>query len=627
MARLTKQNGKNVETKGPFAADIAEFVGCKRQAGLSYVSAGYELRAFDAFCAVAGRDRYSPQELADLWADRGRSSTPKYGDSNSVRQLGQYLTARGGANAFSLQTPSGNSPKIPRICDGPFAEEIFEFINCKKTSGRKYVNAGVGLSAFDSFCAMKANQALSHQQMAEAWRDRRTAAKKIPYIDLVREFGLFLTLQNSPKAFALPYSDGSAPKPAFTGYTSSLAESIVSFLAEMRMAGFKYRHGELCLREFDTFCNSPSVSTLGTQGMATAFLHGQAGRSADKQRKCASAVKALGKFLSARGSGNAFCILEPDQPTGPFKNEISAFVGFKKSAGYKYKSAERALHAFDKFCAMSGVSIPFQQLAEIWSQRIGGEHPNNRSSRVGPVRVFGKHLQGIGSPKAFVIADDVARGCAPEPPYLFYEDDVDAFFRACAELEPDKKDPAMHIVLPAAFLFMLCTGVRTCELGVAMDNINLQSGEVVIADAKTGGRIIYISGQLSAILQRYDSAVGRILPHRSHMFPANEKRPRRDFARRFKEIWRRSLLDGEHGSPRLYDFRHHFLYRNVELCMRSGIDVDAMRPYLMRHMGHRTPESFQYYFHLSPPIRKEISQAKTALDWMIPDVPAEGIYE
>jgi integrase len=78
--------------------------------------------------------------------------------------------------------------------------------------------------------------------------------------------------------------------------------------------------------------------------------------------------------------------------------------------------------------------------------------------------------------------------------------------------------------------------------------------------------------------------------------------------------------------PRLYDFRHHLLYRNVELCMRGGGDVNALRPYIMRHMGHRLPESFQYYFHLSPPIREEVSRIKSGLDWMIPDVP-EVPYE
>ena len=80
------------------------------------------------------------------------------------------------------------------------------------------------------------------------------------------------------------------------------------------------------------------------------------------------------------------------------------------------------------------------------------------------------------------------------------------------------------------------------------------------------------------------------------------------------------------GEPRLYDFRHHLLYRNVELCMDSGDDVNVLRPYLMRHMGHKLPESFQYYFHLSPPIRREITQIKQDLDWMIPDVP-EVPYE
>ena len=203
---------------------------------------------------------------------------------------------------------------------------------------------------------------------------------------------------------------------------------------------------------------------------------------------------------------------------------------------------------------------------------------------------------------------------------------INIFFDACAKLKPDDKEQSAHIVLPAAFLFMHCMGVRTCELKILMESVNFDTGEVIIEDAKTGDRIIYMSTELSELMSAYNLAIEKIYPHHKYLFPASADRSRNDFAKRFSEIWSSCVPASEHGEPRLYDFRHHLLYRNVELCMLNGSDVNTIQPYIMKHMGHRLPESFQYYFHLSPPIRKEVSKIKTSLDWMIPDIP-EVPYE
>jgi site-specific recombinase XerD len=169
-------------------------------------------------------------------------------------------------------------------------------------------------------------------------------------------------------------------------------------------------------------------------------------------------------------------------------------------------------------------------------------------------------------------------------------------------------------------------GVRTCELKILMENVNLNTGEIIIADSKNGDRIVYMNEEVTEFLCAYSAMIEEIYPYRKYLFPASQNQSFSGFAKHFCEIWMAFVPDTGHGSPRLYDFRHHFLYRNVELYMRNGGDVNALRPYIMKHMGHKLPVSFQYYFHLSPPIRKELSELKNDLDWMIPDAP-EVPYE
>lgn len=76
---------------------------------------------------------------------------------------------------------------------------------------------------------MKENEFLTPQQLADAWRGK-VREKNTANIGMVRELGMYLTMQSSTKSFVVPYANGDMPKPAFTGYTGSFAEEIVSFL-------------------------------------------------------------------------------------------------------------------------------------------------------------------------------------------------------------------------------------------------------------------------------------------------------------------------------------------------------------------------------------------------------------
>ncbi|WP_028308340.1 tyrosine-type recombinase/integrase [Desulfitibacter alkalitolerans] len=607
---------------GPLAKEIGEFIDFKRQSGSLYTSSAFALKAFDRFCNAVENRALTPQQLAEAWVKPGNDK-PKYDGGCCVRQLGQYLTAQGHPKAFTVFSAKGNAPKLFSINSGPFASEIKAFVEQKRSAGRKYISEEYCLKAFDKFCSMKENEFLTPQQLADTWC-KIVKEKSTANIGMIREFGMYLTMQSSLKSFEVPYVNGVMPKPAFTGYTGLFAPEIVSFLKTKRSSGLKYTNEEFRLKDFDRFCNEQSNLELNPQQLADKFLLTQDDGSCSKRSRNTSVIRAFGIYLTAIGCSNAFSIPDRNYIAGPYAEEISTFIAFKISSGFKYKQAGYRLRTFDAFCASKeNELLTPQQLADKWVLKRGDEHPNTRAGRVGSVRVFGKYLTSIGYPKAFVIEEDTAQGGTPKPPYLFSEDDIELFFGACTELKPDEKEPSLHIVLPAAYLFMHCLGVRTCELKILMENVNFQTGEVTIVDSKTGDRVVYMSDELSKVLSKYNSVIEKIFPCHKYLFPASVNRSRDDFSKHFREIWVSYILPSRRGEPRLYDFRHHFLYRNVELCMRSGVaieDVNVLRPYLMRHMGHKLPESFQYYFHLSPPIRKEITQIKTDLDWMMPDI-------
>jgi integrase len=608
---------------GPLHEEISEFIDFKRGNGFSYTVAEFALRAFDRFSAAAENHGLSFEQLAEKWATPDNRK-PKYDGGCCVRQLGQYLQETGHPKAFTALSANGFEPRLIGMGKGPFAEEIEVFIAYKRLANRSYVAAEYQLKSFDKFCAMKRDTPLTSQQLADAWQERVSRKGKVD-VSAVRELGLYLTLHHSKKAFMLPCADGKLPRPKFAGYGSLFASELESFLDAKRSSGIKYRHEEFCLRDFDRFCCEQPALTL--QQLAETFISMQGELSVHKRTRSTSVLRTLGAHLAKNGHPSAFIIPYEQFVKGPYAEVISTFVAFKRSCGYTYKSGDYQLRCFDTFCASEENSdLSPQQRADKWIVRRGDECVNTRAGRVGPIRVFGKYLTSIAHPLAFVIADNAVPKGHAKPPYLFTEEDIGAFFSACAKLEPNERDPMAHIVLPAAFLFMHCMGIRTGELGILMADVDFTTGEVVIANAKNGDRVIYMSDELSDLLSKYSVLIEDVFPHRLHLFPLSQTRPRNDFSKRFGEIWTSHVFANVDDKPRLYDLRHHLLYRNVELCMHRGEDVNVLRPYVMRHMGHKKPESFQYYFHLSPPIRKEVSRIKEGLDWMMPDIP-EVPYE
>jgi len=148
--------------------EIKEFLAYKRQIGCTYITAEFELKAFDRFCDMEENRQLTPQELADAWM-KPSDNKPRYGDGFSVRQLGQYLVETDHANAFSILSNKGNVARKLFIKIGPFEKDIKDFIEHKRLLGRKYIITEYYLNAFNLFCAMNKDNFSLPQQFAEAW--------------------------------------------------------------------------------------------------------------------------------------------------------------------------------------------------------------------------------------------------------------------------------------------------------------------------------------------------------------------------------------------------------------------------------------------------------------------------
>ena len=91
----------------------------------------------------------------------------------------------------------------------------------------------------------------------------------------------------------------------------------------------------------------------------------------------------------------------------------------------------------------------------------------------------------------------------------------------------------------------------------------------------------------------------------------------------FRNIWRCAFPGWTGKLPRIYDFRHHLAWANIDRWVREGTDVNAMLPYLMRYMGHNCIKHTLYYFKFVPDFYPNYRTLSKQLDDRIPEVPDE----
>lgn len=137
-------------------------------------------------------------------------------------------------------------------------------------------------------------------------------------------------------------------------------------------------------------------------------------------------------------------------------------------------------------------------------------------------------------------------------------------------------------------------------------------------------RRIYISLELTEYLKEYDRKISLLFPGRQTFFPNKEDKPYGAvmLEQNFYRLWYGAFPEKKDSgiSIRVYDFRHHLVYANMNRWLREGKDVNAMIPYLMKYMGHSEIKNTLYYFHLVPDIYGDIVERSLPLEDIIPEV-------
>lgn len=305
---------------------------------------------------------------------------------------------------------------------------------------------------------------------------------------------------------------------------------------------------------------------------------------------------------------------------------VDRFVAYKKANGYQYQTGAYYLRKYARFVMETApeTAVPDKTSVEGFLEKLQ-DTPGSLYNAAAFLREFSRYLAARGI-KSYLIPSGRLRLPTPVQPYFFTEGEIIAFFRECDRVMEDPHWKGRHLVLPAIFRLLYCCGLRCKEARtLARENVHLSEGYLDILQSKgPKSRRIHISEELTEYLAVYDRRISCLFPNRMVFFPNKEDHPYSAswLERNFLRFWYAAFPEKRDSgiSIRAYDFRHHFVYANMNHWLREGKDVNAMLPYLMRYMGHSDVKNTLYYFHLVPDIYGGILDRSRHSEGLVPEV-------
>lgn len=315
-------------------------------------------------------------------------------------------------------------------------------------------------------------------------------------------------------------------------------------------------------------------------------------------------------------------------------SHIKSFVASKRASGFSYNNEAKFLNAFDRWLREHpgfDTGELTKDIVSVWCVKRPTENFNSRNYRVDPVRALAKFMITMGH-DAYVAP--TFKRHPREVPYVPSFEEFSKFINFVdneytEELLVIKRSQNKYkqllslrlaIILPVMFRMYFCTGMRLNEVTrLKVNNVNWETGKILIKEAKNDKqRYIYITLEFLDLLKRCQNALHDTGLFSEWLFPAtrtpytNIKGP--TVSNRFMDAWLKCFPDSnkEARRPTIRELRNAFVVHRITRWCLEGKDVDALMPYLSRHLGHESIDETYGYFrqieHLVPAVREFLNR-------------------
>jgi integrase/recombinase XerD len=292
----------------------------------------------------------------------------------------------------------------------------------------------------------------------------------------------------------------------------------------------------------------------------------------------------------------------------PLAEELTAFLRFKRTLGYRYGRAEFTLRDFDRFFSKyvsRNRGWRLDQATLAWLSSKPKRKAVSVSNDAAVLRQFFAYLRRLPHRKRF--QEPIWPRLPTESsfvPYFLSEKDIRSLLRLCAHL----RRPGSRAKLYRALLLVLyCTGIRFGEaLRLRLRDVDTRTGVLFVETFKGRARWVPFHRSLSLELERYLSlrmTYASRNPDDYFFVGANGRTlPTKTASETFTRLFQKAGLKPARGrsGPRPYDLRHAFAVHRLSRWYRRGADLHARLPWLSAYMGHTDIVGTETYLNATP---------------------------
>ncbi len=277
------------------------------------------------------------------------------------------------------------------------------------------------------------------------------------------------------------------------------------------------------------------------------------------------------------------------------------YLAVRRALGFKLAGYDRLLQDFVGYLCRCDVPTVTTKAALSWATGPQGVTPHYWSSRLGAVRGFARHLQGVDPVVEVPPANLVVSGPCRRSAYQFSPQDLERLVGEAGRLT----HPLRAATYEAFFGLLVCSGARVGEV-IKLDraDIDLAGGVVDINDAKfRKHRRLPLHHSAVAALERYGRLRDELCPKpKAPSFFVSTRGTRLLYVvvnQVFRELVDKTGLEDQPGAghPRIHDLRHHFIMATLADFHRQGADPQGKLPLLSAYVGHSDPAWTYHYFH------------------------------
>ncbi len=302
-------------------------------------------------------------------------------------------------------------------------------------------------------------------------------------------------------------------------------------------------------------------------------------------------------------------------PVVELSNFLTSFLEFKRATGLKYKSEEKTLRYFLRYCTEH---YPDEYLPENaiydWIYENDNRSQKTKKNHAGVMTAWAQYMFSLGYQQMRIPNIRCPKSTAFVP-HIFTEAEIQSIWTTVDSFQPISFYPNRHRCIPVLFRLLYSCGPRISEaLGVTTNNVDFEKNIITIRHAKLDkDRWLPMSPSIAAVMKKYIEYQTTIIQPDAPIFYYHPNRLLTPEAvyKCFRQVLELSHIpyEGHLRGPRLHDFRHTFAVNAMNKMSDAGMDLYVSLPILSAYLGHAGIESTERYIRLTEDRLKTISDS------------------